>query len=365
MEVQSVAEKLLFTTVRIDTVNGAGQPGSGTGFIFVHKIGKQHVPVIVTNKHVIQGFPRGSITFTIKENGKPKLGHGFRLEIAGDFSRAWFGHSDPDIDVAVIPLAPLEEHLRQCGVEVFYQFVSTDIVPSKKQVEELDTYEELVFIGYPNGIWDKKNLLPVMRTGTTATPLCVDFEGGPKFLMDASVFPGSSGSPVFLYNPGMYYSKTGNTTVGSRIMFVGVVAAVFFRNDVNDIVTIPIPTQNQKAVALSREMIDLGIVYKSHTIVETIEQLAKSKGMGIYTPRGLYAVKEAYFPVQLVVLDELEDPETSYMFAAFLTRQEKRVKACSLLLRKHLQDPVNKDLEQLVEFVLGNELVEAQAIEKV
>lgn len=279
MEVQSVAEKLLFTTVRIDTINAKGEPGSGTGFVFAHKIGDQFVPVIVTNKHVVQGFPRGSITFTIKENGKPKLGHGFRLEIADDFSGAWVGHSDPEIDVAVIPLVPLEEHLRQLGVEVFYQFVSTDIVPTPKKIEELDAFEELVFIGYPNGIWDKKNLLPIMRTGTTATPLCVDFEGGPKFLMDASVFPGSSGSPVFLYNPGMYYTKGGATTVGSRIMFVGVVAAVFFRNDINNIVTIPIPTQNQKAVALSREMIDLGVVYKAPTVVETIDQLAKSKGM--------------------------------------------------------------------------------------
>lgn len=86
MEVQPVAKKLLFTTVRIDTVNGGGQSGSGTGFVFVHKIGEQYFPVVVTNKHVIQGFPRGTITFKIKENGKPKLGHVYRLEITGDFS---------------------------------------------------------------------------------------------------------------------------------------------------------------------------------------------------------------------------------------------------------------------------------------
>ena len=278
MEVQSLAEKLLFTTVRIDVKNSAGKSGSGTGFVFVHKIGEQNVPVIVSNKHVAQGFSQGSITFTVKEKEQPKLGNGLRLDIT-DFANAWFGHPDPSIDVAVIPLAPLEEHLRKLGTEIFYRSVSPEIVPTEEQIDQLDAFEELVFIGYPNGIWDRKNFLPVIRRGTTATPLSIDFEGEPKFLMDASVFPGSSGSPVFLYNPGMYYSKTGATNIGTRIMFVGVVAEVFFRNDINDIVTIPIPTQNEKAVVLSKEMIDLGVVYKARTVVDTINLLAKSKGL--------------------------------------------------------------------------------------
>ena len=88
----------------------------------------------------------------------------------------------------------------------------------------------------------------------------------------------SSGSPVFLYNPGMWYSKTGTTTLGTRLKFVGVVAAVFFRNDINEIVTVPIPTQNERAVAVSREMIDLGVVFKARTVVETIELLARNRG---------------------------------------------------------------------------------------
>lgn len=273
MKVQSLAENLLYTTIRIDTKSADGQAGSGTGFIYVHKVGDDHIPVIVSNKHVVEGFPNGSMTFTVRDGEHPKQGHGFRLDI-GDFSDSWVGHPDPSVDVAVLPLVPLEEHLKQIGVDIFYRAVTPDIVPTAQQVEELDAFEQLVFIGYPNGIWDKRNLLPIMRTGTTATPLSIDFEGQPKFLMDASVFPGSSGSPVFLYNPGMYYSKNGNTTVGTRLMFVGVVAAVFFRNDIHDIVSIPIPTNNKKAVALSKEMIDLGIVYKSHTVNEAIEHLA-------------------------------------------------------------------------------------------
>ncbi|MBC7336417.1 MAG: hypothetical protein H5U01_09130 [Clostridia bacterium] len=36
-----------------------------------------------------------------------------------------------------------------------------------------------------------------------------------------------------------------------------------------------------------------------------------------------------------------------------------------MLLKKHLEDPANKDVEQLVEFALANELVEVQTFEEV
>ncbi|EKM31863.1 hypothetical protein VCHENC02_2539, partial [Vibrio harveyi] len=49
--------------------------------------------------------------------------------------------------------------------------------------------------------------------------------------------------------------------VGSRFFFLGVVAAVFFKRSVNDIVSLPIPTSS-KHVVVDQEMIDLGIVYK-------------------------------------------------------------------------------------------------------
>lgn len=277
MKVESLAEKLLYTTVRIDTQTQDGRSGSGTGFVYIYQSDEQNIPVVVTNKHVVESFPKGSITFSAREGDQPKEGAGFKLEIE-DFSNAWTGHPTEGVDVAVIPLVPLENRINELGTEIYYQAISKDIIPSEEQIEGLDAFEELVFIGYPNGIWDKKNLLPVMRTGTTGTPMVVDFEGNPTFLMDASVFPGSSGSPVFLYNPGMYYSKSGSTTVGTRLFFVGVVAAVFFRNDMHDIVSIPIPTTNQKAVAISKEMIDLGIVYKAHTVAETVEHLIEVRG---------------------------------------------------------------------------------------
>jgi hypothetical protein len=109
----------------------------------------------------------------------------------------------------------------------------------------------------------------------------VDFEGTPRFLIDASVFGGSSGSPVFIMNQGFTATKNGGISLGvSRLLFLGVVAAVYFRTQLNQIVAVPIPTQLQPMV-LQQEMIDLGIVFKARTIVETIEAFLKARGVNL------------------------------------------------------------------------------------
>ena len=57
-----------------------------------------------------------------------------------------------------------------------------------------------------------------------------NFKGEDVFLIDAGVFPGSSGSPVFIYNRGTYPTKDG-IAVGSRLMFVGVIAQTMLRDN--------------------------------------------------------------------------------------------------------------------------------------
>lgn len=152
------------------------------------------------------------------------------------------------------------------------------MIPTSEQAAELDAVELVTFIGYPNGVWDSKNLLPIARRGTTASSIEVDFEGTPRFLIDASVFGGSSGSPVFILNNGSWAAKDGGLVAGTRFHFVGVIAAVFFRTHLNNIIAVPIPTQVQP-MAQQQEMIDLGIVFKARTVVETIEAFLKARNV--------------------------------------------------------------------------------------
>ncbi len=286
MQPKTIAEQLFFSTVRIDTIAVNGVQGSGTGFFFAHHLGgNKEMPFVVTNKHVVMGMREGRFSFLKQKEGMPTLGEGLNLQIGPqDWSKVWFGHPDTNIDIAICPLAPLLEFVKQQhGTDLFFRAVGTSMIPTFQQVAELDALESVTFVGYPDGVWDSKNLLPVARRGTTASPIEVDFENTPRFLIDASVFGGSSGSPVFILNQGAFAMKDGSTTIGSRFYFVGVIAAVFFRTHLNQIIPVPIPTQVQP-MAQQQEMIDLGIVFKARTVVETIEAFLKANNINTSAP---------------------------------------------------------------------------------
>ena len=275
MRVESISEQLLFATIPIYTTSANGDQGSGTGFVFSFFKDENEYLFLVTNKHVVAGAKSGRMIFTKSQDGKPKVGENYTIDFA-DFESMWFGHPNPEIDITVTPFMPIIELANNVSnANIFYRTISNKNIPSSEEIEDLDAIEAVTFIGYPNGIWDKVNLLPVSRRGHSATPINVDFEGTKTFLIDASVFGGSSGSPVFILNQGSF-SHRGGITVGTRFYFIGVIAAVYFRNSVGEVRSVPIPSSN-KIIVESREMIDLGIVFKASTVIETISALLEQQ----------------------------------------------------------------------------------------
>lgn len=280
MQFESVTEKLFFNTVKITTWTATGTEGSGTGFFFEAMHDGKPIPLIVTNKHVIESTIRATMVFHRSDSGsgKPVLGEPLTVNFEADtWAGSWVGHPDPTIDITVCAFQPMIQALMDThGVSPFCAFVKPENIPTVEMLAELDALESVTFVGYPNGIWDSKNFLPVARRGTTASPLQVDFEGTPRFLIDASVFGGSSGSPVFIADSGSFSTKNGTLVVGSRFYFLGVVAAVFYRTQYNDIVPVPIPTA-VKPMAAQQEMLDLGVVFKASTVMETAKQFIQQK----------------------------------------------------------------------------------------
>jgi hypothetical protein len=59
-------------------------------------------------------------------------------------------------------------------------------------------------IGYPNALWDKVNGIPFFKKRMTATHPYINYNGREEFVMNMSVYPGSSGSPVFLLTNEFY-----------------------------------------------------------------------------------------------------------------------------------------------------------------
>jgi hypothetical protein len=271
MQAKSIAEQLLFTTVRIETI-GPHHSGVGTAFIIQVPREGGDVLALVTNKHVIEGADKCTLTLALADkSGEPSLGRTYSLSLS-DVTRFFVGHREDEIDVTAAPFVPILEDLHRRQVRPFFRAVPSELIPDPSVTKGFDAIEDVVFVGYPNGMWDSVNNLPIVRRGTTATPITVDFLGRRQFLIDASVFPGSSGSPVFLYNTGMYAQKDGGTVVGGRLHFLGLVSSVYFRREEGSIELRPIPTVGA-AVSVTREMIDLGLVIKAQPILETVHQM--------------------------------------------------------------------------------------------
>jgi S1-C subfamily serine protease len=200
MEVRTAAEQLLFTTVRIE-VDVPGGTATGTAFIFTYDWDDKQAHFLVTNKHVVDDAERGRFFFTLMdEDHKPLIGQRYNCGF-NNFRLAWHYHPDPNVDIAVMPMVPILTQIHDAGYRVFFKSVTDDLVPAQDQATDLDAVEDVMFIGYPDGIYDVKHLMPIVRRGITATPFEIDYNGEPKFLIDASVFPGSSGSPVFSLRP--------------------------------------------------------------------------------------------------------------------------------------------------------------------
>ncbi|TYC57610.1 serine protease [Marinobacter sp. BW6] len=278
----SLAEELLHTTVRLEGKKANGT-SVGTGFFFF----RDERLWLVTNKHVVEGVLAGRF-FVLKgigggEDKQPLLGEFHEVSFSAS---NFIGHPDPTVDVTVMNVSKIMSENGGIGSTAFWKHISEDLFPTEEHLDKfIGPMEEIVFIGYPSGLWDTKNMLPIARKGMTATACYVDFDGEKKFLIDASVFPGSSGSPVFIYYAGSHPDKRGGFYSGNRMHFIGLIAKVFQRLEEGEVKAVDIPTEENQ-IAQVYQMIDLGITFRPETIIEAIDYYLACVGNSpISTPK--------------------------------------------------------------------------------
>ena len=275
MRAETAAEQLFFTTVFISAQDAMGGKWSGTGFVINYPIEPvNEVPVLVTNKHVLSGAAVLTVSMVrANADGQPESA-AVTTSVAGFDDTAWFGHPDPAVDVAVMFLGPIINDMAGRGEPPFFRSFSPDLMLTEAQALDLDAIEQVTFIGYPNGLYDTVSFLPIARRGQTATPVQNDYRGAPAFLIDASVFGGSSGSPVLIFDKGIYTTRTGTSKIGSRLHLLGVLAAVHVRQASGSVHDLP-----TRQIAVFDEPIDLGIVFKARTIQECVDKLFAAHGV--------------------------------------------------------------------------------------
>jgi hypothetical protein len=255
MEVRNkFEEQVFFTTTRI-TIPQANGGGSsiGTGFLFNAPLkdgSNRSVTLLISNKHVFQN-PNGAISFNFnkkRDDGNPDLGnlHTFSGQ---DFTGIYTEHPNPVIDLACINASIItnEEH------NIYYRNLSPNMVADFSE-EKLNPGVDVWFVGYPANRFDVSNNLPLLRKGYVSSIPRVDFNGQDQFIIDAQVYQGSSGSPVF-------------ASIEGKFKLIGVVSQTMIRHGKLQ----AIPALQAGAVVGVEQTLGLGIVLKSTLLEELID----------------------------------------------------------------------------------------------
>jgi len=163
-----------------------------------------------------------------------------------DFSSAYFDHADPDVDLACVNASAISHK------NTFYRNLHDDFL-APIDYDQIVPSQSVIFVGYPENRYDVVHNLPLVRAGTIASLPSVDFNGKGQIVIDAQVFQGSSGSPVFVVCGGRYY-------------LLGVIAETMIRH--SKLQTVP---SNLAGIGV-QQILGLGIAIKQRHVRELIDR---------------------------------------------------------------------------------------------
>lgn len=258
--------------VAIGAMNNETDPINwiGTGFLFGYLIEEtedkknKYSVYLVTNKHVINNLDLVFVKFNSQEN---QSGKDYPLPLKdNDGNDTWFGHPDPEIDVAVIRVNV--NMLRSEGMHCNF-FESDKSVSTINDLEEQGSSEgDFIYaLGFPMGLVGTDRQHVFVRSGIISRIQDLFEKRQKDYIVDAFVFPGNSGGPV-LSKPEVVEIK--GTKSSNRSSLIGLVKSYIPYRDV------AISNQTNRPRAIFEENTGLTKVEPVDHIIETIE-IAESK----------------------------------------------------------------------------------------
>lgn len=249
--------QIFFTTVRIAVQKNTGDGSSvGTGFLVRSPIPRhegQFAILLVSNKHVYHD-PKQPVEMALHARGKVDPNQPdfttHKVFKQNNFSGRYAEHPNAKVDIACTNVSFINDpkhgiYWKALPIEMCATFTEPQLKPGK----------DVWFIGYPENRFDTAHNLPILRVGHIASVPGVDFNGEPQFLIDAQVFPGSSGSPVFVL-------------LGTQYRFLGVVSRVMIKDE-------KIQTITTASVSTVQQVLGLGIVFKATQVKELVDMVVE------------------------------------------------------------------------------------------
>lgn len=243
-------EDILHLAVRIVVIPPSHTRQSiGTGFLYEAHLNdgtNRSITFVVSNKHVFEN-PLGTLQIHINRKnieGGPDYGNIYTFE-ARNFSSLYFPHPDEEVDLACVNVSDITHR------NVFIRNLDEKFI-SKFDASKVLVSSDVIFVGYPYDRYDVRNNLPIVRKGSIASLPSLNFNGKSQILIDAQVFEGSSGSPVF-------------TVIDDKYYLLGVVSQTMIRHSM--LQTLQANYSNMGV----KQILGLGIVIKQINVRELID----------------------------------------------------------------------------------------------
>jgi|TARA_R110002020_G_scaffold308961_4_gene524505 hypothetical protein len=265
----AITDDISRSTTRIENTESNGSISTGTGFFwrFSEHPGDFWV---VTNRHVLAEHKTLSVTFDL-QLAPPK--ENVKSIIVTNENPNVIEHPDPTVDLAAIWLVPFAQSEIN-GTRPRIACITRENLITEDFLNDLTAVEPVLMVGYPNGLYDEANNKPIVRSGITATAAYRKYMGKRQFMIDCACYPGSSGSPVYIYRSNPWKSRsTGQLRMGvPPEAFAGVLFSGPFINQKGEIQRFDgSPTDDKINV---QSMMHLGHVIDAREILE-MEDLAK------------------------------------------------------------------------------------------
>ena len=288
---QTVDEKLHCISTLIQS-NWASAQSSASGFFFQElapldpekaKSGQGQWREVkglwlVTNRHVLihEGQLASSITFCHRKIGAGGFEWVPIILSGDDLKQRCSFHQDDSVDVAIVSVPDLMTKAMYpvpAGEQAMaYSAVSEEDFPGKSKIT-VEVGDDVLVVGYPRGFYDEFCKFPIVKSGIIASRWGMPFNGKPFFLIDAKLFPGSSGSIVISKPIGFLVEdkKILQHSSGSKqFAFLGIFSGEPFCESR--------PIETDSFTIISKEGYNVGVVWYCQLVTDIIKNGKKHTG---------------------------------------------------------------------------------------
>lgn len=257
---------MVLSTVRIEALDSnRNKFAVGTGYFYDFPSGELHLPVVITNKHVIEGAKFLRFTVQVMPTGNEIRADGSAegeyteiIDLEG-LDKLVVRHPSEEIDLCAVLLSEMLNMLIKRNLFIKHNIIDATWRLTPEEVRDVSPVEQIIMVGYPNGLWDQTNNRPLTRQGLTASHVLTRWNGRSEFVIDCACFGGSSGSPIYLYKNGLIAGPSGGMVIGIRGILIGTLYAGPTFNAEGILETRPAPT-NITNVPIVTQMLNLGYV---------------------------------------------------------------------------------------------------------